>query len=324
MIAKRRLGRRTPKGDRMKSRAFVLAVVLFAAAAQSRASCGSASCPIDLNALNTPFLRHMSLDLSLQYIDQDQPRGHAEETHHTEVRTINRIATATLTYAATERLQLSASLPFVSRDHFHLETAESETFDLRGVADTTLLARYEIMPVDPERRSLFWLIGGVKLPTGKDDRRNADGEVAELAIQTGSGATDGIVGFSFQNAFERGTRIYYVVPYFITATYQFRGSSDLGRLGNELQINTGGALPFGRHLEGVLQLNTRIRGRDHTDEPEDTELSGGTWIYASPGLRFTMHGTSLYALAQLPVHQHVNGLQLTSKVNYVVGVQTRF
>lgn len=320
----------------MKSRAIVLVAVLFAAAAQARASCGSASCPIDLNALNMPFLRHMSLDLSLQYIDQDHPRGHTDvEEHHTEVRTINRIATATLTYAATERLQLSASVPFVSRDHFHLAsnhehiTSEHnivpETWDLRGIGDATLLARYEIMPVDPERRSLFWLIGGVKLPTGADDRKNEEGEVAELPIQTGSGATDGIVGFSFQNAFERGTQLYYVVPYFITATYQFRGSSDRGRLGNELQINTGGAYPFTRRFEGVLQLNTRIRGRDHTDEPEDTELSGGTFVYVTPGVRFMMpHDTSLYALAQIPVHQDVHGVQLTSKANYVVGVQTRF
>lgn len=308
----------------MKSRAFVLAVALLGAW-QMRASCGSASCPIDLNALNTPFLRHMSLDLSLQYIDQDHLRGHTdEETHHDEVRTINRITTATFTYAATERLQLSASLPFVSRDHLHLEEAEPETFAQRGVGDATVLARYEIMPVDPERRSLFWLIGGVKLPTGADDRKNAEGEVAELPIQTGSGAADGIAGFMFQNAFVRGSNLYFAVPYFVTTTYQFRGSSSRGRLGNELQVNAGTAYPFNKHFEGILQLNTRVRGRDHTDDPEDTALSGGTYVYASPGVRFTMHDTSLYAVAQLPVHQRVNGLQLTSKTNYVVGVQTRF
>ena len=58
----------------MKPRIALFAAMLFAAVSLY-AGCGSSSCPLDLNHLNVPAARHFSLDLSLQYIDQDQPRA---------------------------------------------------------------------------------------------------------------------------------------------------------------------------------------------------------------------------------------------------------
>jgi hypothetical protein len=36
------------------------------------------------------------------------------------------------------------------------------------------------------------------------------------------------------------------------------------------------------------------------------------------------HGTSIYGFVQLPIYQHVNGIQLTSKANYVAGIRKSF
>ena len=53
--------------------------------------------------------------------------------------------------------------------------------------------------------------------------------------------------------------------------------------------------------------------------------TGGTFVYASPGLRIQLpRGSSLYGYVQLPLYQRVNGLQLTSRVNYLGGIQQRF
>ena len=84
----------------MSRRLSVAALCFIFLAAPLRASCGSSSCPLDLNVLNQPLKDHFTLDLSLQYIDQDQPRigrhdahvGEIPGEHHDEVRTINRIA----------------------------------------------------------------------------------------------------------------------------------------------------------------------------------------------------------------------------------------
>src|SRR5947207_11041306 len=102
----------------MRHRVSLLFLLTFAAL-RLDASCGSASCPIDLHALNRPMAGQFTLDLSLQYIDQDRLRSGASFTpiavEHQELRTINRTAALTLSYGLIERLQLSASAPYIDR-----------------------------------------------------------------------------------------------------------------------------------------------------------------------------------------------------------------
>ena len=217
-------------------------------AAGARASCGSSSCPLDTRALNLPLRNEWTVDLSLQYVDQDQPRigtrnaqvGEIENEHHDEVRTLNRIATALISYAPTDRLSLSVAVPYVSRDHFHLASSHHhiesqhniipQSWELRGVGDVVLEARAAVT------RSGLWAIGGVKLPTGKHDARNASGLVGELPVQPGTGSTDGILGLAFQGGSIGRSGVsgpagnYGVIPYFASLTYQFRtGDVEIGR-----------------------------------------------------------------------------------------------
>ncbi|HJQ35909.1 MAG TPA: hypothetical protein VKB93_02090 [Thermoanaerobaculia bacterium] len=321
--------------------------------ASARASCGSSSCPLDTNALNQPMKGQFTIDLSLQSIDQDQPRigthgahvGEIHGPHHDEVRTMNRIATALLGYGVSDRMQLSVAIPYVSREHNHLasnhvhsgELREDhnvipESWDLHGLGDVVLQARWKATAGNPQSHSGLWLLGGVKLPTGVDDAHNADGEAAEIPVQPGNGTTDGIAGLSYQSGFSArslasGTLGNYVlVPWFVSATYQFRGGAAHGyRLGNELQLSGGGVYRLTSRFDALAQLNARIRQRDRIDgEPEEEAFTGSTFVYASPGLRFSLARAAVYALVQLPLYQRVNALQLTSKTNYVFGLQTRF
>ena len=318
-----------------------------------RASCGSSSCPLDTNALNQPLDGQFTLDLSLQSIDQDRPFigtrgghvGEIEGPHHDEVRTMNRVATALIGYGLSNRLQLSLAVPYVSREHNHLASSHAhagelreehnvipEAWDLRGVGDIVLQARWKAMSGNPQTHAGLWLIGGVKLPTGADDERNDEGEVAEVPVQPGSGTTDGIVGVSYQNGFSARSLAtgalgnYVLVPWFVSATYQFRGGAARGyRLGNELQLSGGGVYRLTSRFDALAQLNARIRGRDRIDdEPEEEAFTGGTFVYASPGVRFSLSRAAVYALVQIPLYQRVNALQLTSRANYLIGVQTRF
>jgi len=75
-----------------------------------------------------------------------------------------------------------------------------------------------------------------------------------------------------------------------------------------------------------VQPFLRHREKDSVGETEENpDLTGGMFVYLSPGVRFTIsHATSVYAYVQVPVVQNVNGTQLTSRVNYLVGVQERF
>ncbi|HEX8153609.1 MAG TPA: hypothetical protein VF698_10805, partial [Thermoanaerobaculia bacterium] len=100
------------------------------------------------------------------------------------------------------------------------------------------------------------------------------------------------------------------------------------RAGNELQLSAGTAWPIASHVELLAQANARHRERDHLGGDAHhlagpDGFTGGTALYASPGLRVSFGRTAVYALVQLPLYQDVNGLQLTARQNYVAGVQWR-
>src|SRR5438876_7404773 len=127
----------------MRHRLSLLFLLAFTAL-RLDASCGSASCPIDLHALNRPMKGQFTFDFSLQYIDQDQPRIFTRRarvgeipSHHEELRTINRAANLGLSYGLTDALQLSAVVPYIVRTHEHIDTAtnELEHWDLHGLGD---------------------------------------------------------------------------------------------------------------------------------------------------------------------------------------------
>ena len=299
------------------------------------ASCGSTSCPIDLNALNRPAAGRFTLDLSFQSIDQDQPRistrkarvGELESPEHDEVRTLNRATTLLLRYAVSSTLEVSASMPYVSRKHDNFEHEGSlEHWDLSGIGDVQLQARQKVAEG-------LWAIGGVKLPAGAHDKRNDEGEVAEVPIQPGSGSTDWIAGLSYEHGFTRAAGVsgplgnVALIPFFATITFRRNGSgADSYRFGNEWQLHAGTAYPVYRSLEVLGQINLRVRGRDRNPELDGAldPFTGSSAVFVSPGLRFSFDRAAVYGLVQVPVVQRVNGLQLTSDRNWIGGIQVRF
>jgi hypothetical protein len=69
----------------------------------------------------------------------------------------------------------------------------------------------------------------------------------------------------------------------------------------------------------LLQANLSRRGRDSGAEAEP-ELSGSTRLSLSPGASLALgHADTVYALAQLPVYQNVNGVQLMPRTSFALG-----
>jgi hypothetical protein len=315
-------------------RLFVLCLVTAFVIPSAWASCGSSSCPIELRALDAAHPDRFTLDLSFQYIDQDQPMIGSHKarvgelpSHHDEVRTINRITTLQLVYALSDRLQLSIAVPRVSRDHEHNHNHHGEvlpeSWQFSGAGDVALQARGRVT-------DSLSLIGGVKLATGARHETNADGEEAEVTIQPGTGSTDFLGGLSWHGGIVRDTSLGGAmghstrIPLFATAIYRVNGSgTERYRRGNELQVNAGGEYPLASRVNLAAQLNARLLSRDepgHTDE--DPALTGGRFLYASPGLNVTLTpSVSAYAFLQVPLYQHVNGIQLTAERNLVFGVR---
>jgi hypothetical protein len=313
----------------MQTRVLVSLLLSFLCAASALASCGSSSCPLDLHALGLADSSRLVLDLSFQYIDQDHLRRQRGtfEIEHDELRTINRITTLQLSGRVTDRLQLSLTAPYVSRTHEHVEHASGDFEEWRfgALGDAAVQARYRIS-------KSFWLSGGVKLPTGSRDETNGQ-EAAEVTIQPGSGSTDLLLGATYQGGIVHDTGISgpmgsaTLIPIFASIAYRRNGSGTHDyRRGDEVQLSAGSEYPLAPSLHLIGQLNLRHAAKDEVGATEENPaLTGGTYLYLSPGFRFVAgHRVSVYSYVQIPLVQRPNGIQLVSRANYLVGVQQRF
>lgn len=322
--------------------AGALLLLLSFTSQDASASCGSSSCPIDLHALQFGDAGKFTLDLSFQYIDQDQPRIGSRRARvgeiasdHDEIHTINRLAALQLNVSLSERFQMTLTLPYVSRwhEHFDVENARVERWNFADTGDAAAQARFCVFSSASPAHSSLWLTGGVKLPTGSKREIGSSGEDAEVTIAPGTGSTDALFGVTYQSGVLRNTALQgelghtTLIPFFVAVSERVNGKGTHDyRRGNEIQLNVGMEYPFTNTLHFLGQINGRMTAKDAVGQTdEDRHLTGGRYLYLSPGLRVRLGGrTSIYGVVQLPVYQRVSGLQLTSKANYLAGIRKSF
>ena len=303
--------------------------------AASFASCGSAFCLVntDWSVQGAWTESGLRADLRYEYIDLDQPR-HGRDAlgvgaiprHHDEVETKNRNAVATLDWGLSPDWGLSIAIPYVDRDHLHIHNhqgeKEPETWHFREVGDVRVQARYEFLHGQASAESLHsaGLTFGVKLPTGRIDVANAQGEQAERTLQPGTGTTDLLLGAHYHAALPLRSLSWFAQAQVVVPM----NARDDYKPGKQLHLDGGVRYAAAQDVALMLQLNYHVRGRDRggNAEPDD---SGQRQAFVSPGASWNFaRNAQLYAFVQLPVYQNVNGVQLTADRSFVVGVSSRF
>ncbi len=328
--------------------------VFLSQSPQSFASCGQAFCPIETSTVaERPLLgRQLSINFIYEFIDQDQPyigttraRVGQIPRDHDEQFTRNSTYKLSLDYGLTSRLTVGVLLPFLDRLHQHIGHEEEELSGSLGgtrivnkterwryqeFGDMQLTLRYLLLKPETPTQPAFSLIVGAKLPTGRTGVSN-DEEKAELTLQPGNGAWDGLVGLAFVQNFAVGTmwRETALAPVFVTALGRFPVS--VGRFGyqpgGEVFLNFGIAYPLMRKLELLAQVNFHYRDRDSVGHAPGVERadSGREELFLSPGLRYHLTDTiDIYGLVQIAAYRRVNGIQLTSDWNMTSGISYRF
>ena len=317
--------------------AALVAVAASIACADAVASCGSAFCMVNTNwgiqgLWNEPGLR---ADLRYEYIDQDQPRSGTHDVgigavarHHDEVSTVNRNLFATFDYGLSAAVGFSLVVPWVDRAHEHIHNHHGEQIVERwkfsDLGDIRLTARYQYplrtSEADGTRASTFGVTGGLKLPTGKTNVANAEGEPAERSLQPGTGTTDLLLGAYYREALGAWN-----ASWFVQANGQVAlKRHDEYRPGAQVLLDLGVRWEATERLGVLLQLNALWRGRDAgaAAEPDD---SGSRTLSVSPGLTFAVTPqVQVYAFVQLPVYQRVTGVQLVADRAVVVGASAQF
>ena len=310
-----------------------LAFGLSALYGKARASCGAAVCP--LNTHHGFSRGQLLLQLSHEYINENQINVGSKKSFvgalpnpHNEVETKNQRTLLQLQYGLSNALGINAELPFIHREHSHIEAGKTKNFNFDGFGDMVVLGHYGRTFGDIISSSRLDISAGVKLPTGRTGATNTTGdEKAEVTIQPGTGSWDGILGidlslplFSLKSL---TGRLYGHLPLNASVSYRLngKGTSDY-QLGKQLMTHLGTEYQIFPKFSLLFQANGRWQDFANTGTTgEFRSNTGGTWIFLSPGASFQFnHAFSAYSYAQVPVYQKVNGIQQVAKLNLQAGL----
>lgn len=183
-------------------------------------------------------------------------------------------------------------------------------------------------------------MGGLEIPTGSTPKRDLEGERLETEHQPGTGSWDPILGASA--AMKAGP-----VQLTASALYQFagKGAQDT-RLGDRLQGGVSISHHFGaaeeehRHDHGGGADHHHHEARDSWDafvelggewEGRQTiagvveNASGGSWVYAAPGIRFnSKSGWSAGAALAVTLWQHIRSAHPDNRFRAMLSVGKSF
>jgi hypothetical protein len=317
------------------NRLLVLGALVLAPLMAS-ASCGSAFC-----TFNTSWDAHGAwlepgarIDLRYESIRQDQPRTGTRDLrvgevphHHDEVLTVNRNLLGTLDYTFNQDWGVNVLAPIVDRRHDHIHNHGGgqvpESWDFTELGDVRVMARRRLSTTENRDAPAIATSGinvGLKLPTGKTDVRNGEGELAERSLQPGSGTTDAMLGAYYSTHLPMRN-----LSWFVQALAQLPlNSHEEYRPGNRLTLDLGGRYEMGDKLGLLLQLNALYKARDRGEQAEPAD-TGGKFVFLSPGISYAFtQRVQAYGFVQLPVYQNVNGVQLVARNAVAVGLNMRF
>lgn len=314
----------------IRGRKCAAALILLVSHGAAMASCGSAFCSINTDwDAQTPWTENATqLDVRMEYINQDQLRAGKDKTtasgevgEHDEIETRNRNVIASLSHAISSSVSLTLSVPVVSRDHSHFHNGEDgpelESWNFTQVGDVRVLAYWRLDQAQSSQDTTYGLVGGIKLPTGSTDERNAACEMAERSLQPGTGSTDLILGgFASGHLAQAGWFAQLRGRHAVTERQDYEP-------GDAVNLDLGMSYQLGA-VQALAQINMLWRGQDRGGNAEPAD-SGGTFLYFAPGLLVPLgNGVQLYGLVQLPLLQDVRGTQLTADWAATLGLSARF
>jgi len=272
------------------------------------------------STLSGETLRHgrWEVSLSTDYTDfENVSRSRAEakagvqgEFDALKSSLVQRVGVA---YGVTDDLQVGAEIgyylgsDFIDAEDDGAGGVESASADPEGLTDLWLSAKWRAHRGPSGHVAL---IGGVKLPTGKDDETLDNGEVLEPSSQPGSGALDFQAGVAWSRYLNER------VTMDASGLYTLRTEHDDFRVGD--RVDLGLALAY-RLTPDVAtypnssvfgELTTVVLGEDE-EGGEANDHSGGTTVYLAAGARVRLNEHVALSLAPaLPVAQDLNGDQV--------------
>lgn len=310
---------------------ILLALISCLMIAPSAEACSTCGCTLntDLGNQGTEGGQGWRFDFRYDLVDQTQLRdGNDTATlslpaaEEVEQRTRNAYYDFGLDYGFNRSWGINLQVPLIDRFHTTYDTGDTQlsTSDYkRALGDIRVLGRYTGFSPDMSTGILF----GLKLPTGSRDRTFTSGPDAgadlDRTLQPGTGTTDAFLGAYHFDDLSVST------GWFSQVMYQHSLAQHQGyAAGDSFNLNLGLRFYTSDAVIPQLQFNYQVRARD-AGMQADPDNTGGRAAYLSPGVTFSLEsGWHGYIFVQVPVREHVNGLQLTPARIYSVGASYKF
>jgi hypothetical protein len=259
--------------------------------------------------------------LQYDYMDQDQNwsgTSKAPDSNNDDKKLESQFTTLGLQYFFNSSWGVSAELPYTFRYFKGTDDGGGiSSHNWSGVGDIHLSAIYTGFFADQSAGVSF----GFKLPTGN---YTEDTDLVDRDTQIGSGSTDILLGGFFRGNLDVNqnwdwfTQAQLDVPTLIQDDY---------RPGVELDTAAGvdyKGFTLGRvRISPVAQALFSYRASDSGDAA-DAEGSGYERLLLSPGIEFHIHPVKIYADAEFPIFQNVNGDQLVAPVLFKISASYMF
>jgi hypothetical protein len=320
--------------------AVALALATLAVGEEAHA-CASCGCTLSKDWLGPQAgsISGWAVGLSYDYINQNHmragrtnidqataetilnPPGHTG--NEVELQTLSRTTTFSVDYNSSD-WGISIQVPFVDRYHTTLQDGTQAGYNFNqynALGDARIIGKYLV-----SESPALGVIAGVKLPTGITDEpfNGPAGGIVDPSLQAGTGSTDSLLGGFYSGQAEK-------LGWFAQGLWQHAFASQAGyRPGDAITVNAGiRYADMGQAVVPLLQVNyvrrNIDRGRLVNVEFDGSPLTGGDLVYLAPGVSARLGaGFSAYGYVQFPVYQDVNGVQLTPKQIYSVGVRKTF
>ncbi|MBI1797837.1 MAG: transporter [Candidatus Eisenbacteria bacterium] len=226
----------------------------------------------------------------------DAPGVEAEREH--------RVAGFVL-WRAADRLALLGRVPYNVKEITSSPVGEaSARTTSRGLGDAEAMALIGLWRGIGPRASTFAAVLGAIAPTGSNDARDATGARLDAHLQPGTGAWSANAGLNATLMIGDGALAAHL-------SGRWSGMNAHGyRYGRALLYDLGFTSAERRNVALLAQINGRSAGADRLEDGSIGANTGGTVVYASPGVRWrTGIGVSVEAALKIPVLESLRGDQ---------------
>jgi hypothetical protein len=268
------------------------------APACSQCMCGT---PFPGSVLGGVVPRQLSYGVEERYLSKsnalDEGPGLEQEREHR--------VSGFLLWRAADRLALLGRVPYNVKQITERPLGESGLAQRsRGLGDLELLAMIGLLrPAGLTGTSVGLVLGGAA-PTGSNVARDGTGRLLDAHLQPGAGAWSGTAGLNLAMTARAGVWDASLLARDNTASA--RGY----RYGRALLYNAGFTSVSWKGVRWLAQVNGRTAARDRLEDATPGENTGGTVLYAAPGLRWESGlGLTLDAGVQVPLIQSLFGDQ---------------